>query len=404
MMSDARIARIEWATLVGERPRAAGCNAHMQPLGKRIRAPVARVRLDDGSTGFGFSRLDQSAATSLVGSSLDDAFRPGAGVSDRFVPIECPIWDLVGRQTGRPVYELAAAVTGTQISGSQVRVRCYDTTLYIDDLDQADDQAGAALMAREAREGCDRGHRAFKIKVGRGNVHMPTVEGLRRDIAVVNAIRAAVGSDATVMADANNGYTFNIARDFLSGTADSNVFWLEEAFWEDPVTYRRLHAWIRAEGLSTRIGDGENRGVADPNAVAAQPAGGPVVSGRMAFSPLLLDMAREGIVDVVQCDIFDPGITWWLANGPRLHEWGRIGSPHHYGTHLGNYVSAHLGPALSNFGFAEWDEAETPGIAAPGYSVEDGHVRVPSSPGFGLELDEEILLRAVREGGFSVTA
>ena len=51
-------------------------------------------------------------------------------------------------------------------------------------------------MADEACQGWERGHRNFKIKVGRGNVHMPTEAGLRRDVAVVNAIRAAVGPEA----------------------------------------------------------------------------------------------------------------------------------------------------------------------------------------------------------------
>ena len=53
------------------------------------------------------------------------------------------------------------------------------------------------------------------------------------------------------MADANNGYNVNIAWDFLKGTADSRVFWLEEAFYEDAVMYRQLRARIKAEGLAT---------------------------------------------------------------------------------------------------------------------------------------------------------
>ena len=53
--------------------------------------------------------------------------------------------------------------------------------------------------------------------------------------------------------------------------------------------------------------------------------------------------------------------------------WGRLASPHHYGTHLGNYHSCHLGLAVPNYGFVEWDEASTPGISAPGYAVADGY-------------------------------
>jgi L-alanine-DL-glutamate epimerase-like enolase superfamily enzyme len=323
----------------------------------------------------------------------------------RFRPLEYAIWDLVGKRAGQPVYALAAEILGRPRPADGARVRCYDTTLYIDDLATPDAESGAALIAEEAMQGWARGHRNFKIKIGRGNVHFPTDEGLRRDIAVVNAVRKAVGPDADVMADANNGYTFNGARDFLAGTADSRVFWLEEAFYEDATLYRRLRAWMRAEGLSTLIGDGEGRGMADPNLpdlLAGDSFHATV--GSSAPADALLDMVREGIVDVLQWDVLVPGLTRWLEISPSIEAWGRLASPHHYGTHLGNYHSCHLGLAVPNYGFVEWDEAQTPGISAPGYSVVDGYAHVPSAPGFGLELDEDSFGRVVREGSYTVTA
>ena len=86
----------------------------------------------------------------------------------------------------------------------------------------------------------EKNHRSFKIKVGRGARHMPLEAGTRRDIAVIKAVREAVGPEATILIDANNGYNFNIARRVLAETADCNVFWLEEAFHEDPELYETL--------------------------------------------------------------------------------------------------------------------------------------------------------------------
>jgi L-rhamnonate dehydratase len=404
IVADPRIVRVESGVLLGERPRAAGSNAHMQPLGGRVRVPVARVTLDDGSSGWGLSRVDEGTARGLVGSTLSEAYDRKAGVPVRFRPLEYPIWGLVGKREGQPVYALASAILGRPRPSDGTTVKCYDTTLYIDDLDKPDVESAAALMAEEAMQGWARGHRNFKIKIGRGNVHFPTDEGLRRDIAVVNAIRAAVGPDAHVMADANNGYNFNLSRDFLKGTADSNVYWLEEAFYEDGALYRRLRAWMRAEGLSTLIGDGEGRGMTDaglPDLVAGP--GFHALIGSTAPAEALIDMVHEGIVDVLQWDVLNPGLTRWLEIAPSIEAWGRLASPHHYGTHLGNYHSCHLGLALPNYGFVEWDEVQTPGISAPGYAVVDGYVRVPSTPSLGLELDEDAYGRAVREGGFSVS-
>jgi L-alanine-DL-glutamate epimerase-like enolase superfamily enzyme len=404
-MADPRIVRVEWGVLWGERPRAAGSNAHMQPLGGRVRVPIARVTLDDGSGGWGLSRADEGVARALVGAELGEAFDPVAGVPVRSRPLEYAIWDLVGRRAGRPVYALAAAVLGRSPVAEPARVRCYDTSLYIDDLDSPDEESAAALLAEEAMQGWARGHRNFKIKIGRGNVHFPTDVGLRRDVAVVNAVRRAVGPDSQVMADANNGYTFNLARDFLRGTADSRVFWLEEAFYEDATLYRRLRAWMRAEGLGTLLADGEGRGMADPGLPELlEGVAAPATVGSLAPHELLLDMVREGIVDVLQWDVLVPGLTRWLEVAPLIERWGRLASPHHYGTHLGNYHEAHLGLAVPSFGFVEWDEATTPGIVAPGYAVVEGHVRVPATPGFGLELDEDAFRRAVRAGGYALTA
>jgi L-rhamnonate dehydratase len=404
-VADQKIVRIEAGVLWGERPRAAGSNSHMQPLGGRVRVPVVRVTLDDGSSGWGLSRVEEDMARSLVGASLSDAYNPSAGVPLKYRPLEFPIWDLVAKRAGQPVYALASAILGRPKPADGTTVRCYDTTLYIDDLNIADHDEGAALMAEEAMQGYRAGHRSFKIKIGRNNVHFPTTAGLERDIAVVNAIRKAVGPDCNVMADANNGYTFNISRDFLTGTADSNVYWLEEAFYEDAALYRRLRAWMRAEGLKTMLGDGEGRGLTDPNLpdLLAGP-GFHATVGSTAPHDLLLDMVREGIVDILQWDILNPGLTRWLEIAPSIEEWGRICSPHHYGTFLGNYHLAHLGLSVPNFGFVEWDHATTPGVDTSGYAISEGLVTTPATPGFGLGLDEEVYARAVKDNGFTVRA
>lgn len=64
------------------------------------------------------------------------------------LPFDLPLWDLIARRAGQPVYKLAAALRGKSLAG-QLRVPCYDTSLYIDDLHLADDDAAAALIADE---------------------------------------------------------------------------------------------------------------------------------------------------------------------------------------------------------------------------------------------------------------
>jgi L-alanine-DL-glutamate epimerase-like enolase superfamily enzyme len=277
------------------------------------------------------------------------------------------------------VYALAAAHTGAPAT-PPCSAPCYDTSLYFDDLHLDDDGDAAQLLADEARAGYARGHRAFKIKVGRGARHMPLEAGLRRDIAVVHAVRAAVGPDATLMLDANNGYNLNLAKQVLAATTSCSIFWLEEAFHEDDILYCDLRAWLRAQNLATLIADGE--GQADPR---------------------LLDWAQAGLVDVVQYDIFDHGFTNWLALGQRLDAWNIRSAPHHYGGHYGNYVAGHLAGAIDGFSFVEWDEAIVLGLDTSRYRVEAGRVMIPEMPGFGIELDAERFEHAVAQTGFSRT-
>jgi len=378
-MNSAKISAIEWGALVGQRPRQAGCNSRGPVHGNEVQVPLARITTTDGTSGFGACRpLTEQDAHSFLGEPVDDLINVNDGVAPRAASLEFPLWDLLGQRTGRPVYSLLAESAGKTLS-QPPRVRCYDTSLYIDDLHLATDEEGAALIASEARFGYENGHRSFKIKVGRGARHMPLLEGNSRDVAVIRAVRAEVGPDAAILIDANNGYNLNIAKQILAETADCNIFWLEEAFHEDGALYEDLHDWIESEGLSTNIADGE--GLA---------------------SPMLLDYARDGFVDIIQYDIFSHGMTNWLATGAQLDGWNVDTAPHHYGRHIGNYVSGHLAAAVDGFLFIEWDECTTPGLDGSAYQVDDGYVNMPDAPGFALALDEDIFQQAVTANGFAV--
>jgi L-alanine-DL-glutamate epimerase-like enolase superfamily enzyme len=206
---------------------------------------------------------------------------------------------------------------------------------------------------------------------------MPLDAGTQRDIEVIYAVREAVGKDAPIMLDANNGYNLNITKHVLTETAECDIFWMEEAFHEDRILYEDLQQWLQREGLDVLIADGEGQA-----------------------SPTLLEWAEAGVVDVVQYDIFSYSFTPWLALGQKLDQWGVRTAPHHYGGHYGNYAAPHLAGAIANFGFVEWDEVSTPGLDGSAYSIHEGKVRVPNAPGFALVLDEGAFGAAVAEKGY----
>ena len=378
-MENPRIVRLEWARLEGQRPRMAGCNSRIGVHGLTVRPPVLRVTTEDGASGFGPCRASREQVEGILGARVDDLWSD-TGARPEGQPFDYPLWDLQARRTGQPVYALAARATGRPVPAEPPRVRCYDTSLYNDDLHLTSPEAAAALIAAEAREGYARGHRNAKIKVGRGARFLPLEEGTRRDIAVIRAVREAMGADGAILIDANNGYNLNLAKRVLAETADCRVFWLEEPFHEDGELYRDLKGWLSDQGLQTLIADGEGDA-----------------------SPRLLDWAREGLVDVVQYDYLSHGLTRWLATGANLDQWGRQTAPHHYGGYFGNFLSGHLAGGIGNFLFVEWDEATVPAVDASRYAVREGWVTQPDAPGFGLELDEAAFQKAVEAEGFRIS-
>lgn len=378
-MDNPRIVSIEWTRMEGRRPRSAGCNARLGEHGITVRPSIARIRTEDGAIGCGACHVTREQAERVLGQRLDTLFSADRGVIDEWRAFEYPLWDLAGKREEKPVYVLAAAITGGE-PPTPYRAACYDTSLYFDDLHLSSMEEAAALMAAEAREGYERGHRAFKIKVGRGARHLPLEEGTARDVAIVRAVRDAVGPESPLMLDANNGYNLNLTKRVLGETAECGIFWMEEAFHEDPVLYRDLKEWMHAQGLETLIADGEGKA-----------------------HPALLDWARDGLVDVIQYDIFGHGFTRWLETGRQLDGWDARTAPHHYGGHYGNYAACHLAGAIRRFTYVEWDEATVSGLDAPGYSIQDGWVYVPDTPGFGLELDDAHFRRRVETEGFALS-
>ena len=149
-MRGARIASIEWGVLMGRRPRLAGYNARKRDdHGWEAPVPLARVTTADGAAGFGISNLTRQQAELFAGSPLNDLITAENGVDQKAFAIESPLWDLLGRRSGRPVYRILADRAGKN-AAEPLRVPCYDTTLLIDDLHLSSDDEGAALIAASA--------------------------------------------------------------------------------------------------------------------------------------------------------------------------------------------------------------------------------------------------------------
>ena len=369
-----RIDAIERLVLRGRRPRSIGYNARIGEHGPRLSDPVVRLRTAGGGWGIGWSELTQEDAQELIGRPISDLFRMPNGSTQAGFQIDLPLWDLVARLLGLPLFRLLGA------RGSR-QVPVYDASIYIDDL-ELDDAHARELFTQEVRSGQAHGYHHFKVKVGRGARWMAPTAGLDRDALVVAAVREAAGEQAHVMIDANMGNTFNSACDLLLACSEADIYWFEEPFAEDAPLNQALKEFIEENGLRTLIADGE-----------------------FAPPPYFFDLIEQGWIDIAQQDFHIYGLTWWRDMAARVEACAGRCAPHTWGSYIDRYPHAHFAASIANYELLEAAPAEVPGLVDDGWALVDGCLIVPETPGCGFDVDAKIFEQALLTGdAWRVTA
>jgi len=263
--------------------------------------------------------------------------------------VEAPVWSLLGDR-GRPLR--AYASTAEPVSPDERVERCH------------------ALVAR--------GIGAVKIRL-RG-------ERWREDLAVVGAVRDAVGERLELMVDANQGWRMPGDRaprwDVATAAACAReleslgVHWLEEPLpADDPDAYAELR-----EKTGIRIAAGEMvRSIGDARAL--------VLRGR---------------VDVLQADaLFVGGLGGCRALAALCVANDRSWTPHTWSNGIGLVANLHGALACGSDPWVEvpydppvWAPARRDWLLAEPLEIApDGTIHPPDGPGLGVELDLDRLER-----------
>jgi len=69
-------------------------------------------------------------------------------------------------------------------------------------------------------------------------------------------------------------------------------------------------------------------------------------------------------------------------------------APHNFNGHIGSLMSAHMCAAIPNFGVMEIDIEDVPWkdeLVSPTPKIENGMFVLPSGPGWGVEVNEEVI-------------
>lgn len=211
---------------------------------------------------------------------------------------------------------------------------------------------GAKECARQAEAFAKAGRRGVKAKIG-----YPTVE---EDLAVLRAVRSAVGPELAIMADFNQSLSVADAMERCRRLDGEGLTWIEE-----PVRADDYHNLARiAEATQTPIQGSENWW--GPNDVIKAVAAG-------STDYLMPDVIKIG------------GVTGWRQVAAIAESHSKVVS-----NHIFPEVSAQLMTATPTAGWLEFEDWFQAVLLHP-LQAPNGYVQVSERPGSGLEWNERMI-------------
>jgi L-alanine-DL-glutamate epimerase-like enolase superfamily enzyme len=259
--------------------------------------------------------------------------------------VEMALWDIVGKATGKPVYELLGG-----------KVREFVTTKW--SVSGVEPEKAAEI----AKRAIDQGFKAMKVKVGIAPDD---------DVARVRAVREAIGAAIKLGVDANGGWSLKDAESTIARLREFKIYFVEQPLAPEEI--------VEMSPLRERIGLPV---IADESVYTLQDA--KMLSRMNAADVLSVYVGKAGGIGPAKA------IADFAASaGLRC----TIGSNLELG--IGSAAMTHLGLATAGI-HAENFPCD---IIGPFYYEDDvvkeplpitpGEARANGKPGLGVELDEE---------------
>jgi galactonate dehydratase len=292
--------------------------------------------------------------------------RPGEVAQSTLAAFDVACWDLMGQILGVPVWKLLGG-------RFRDRVPAYANGWYQAERDPQ-------TIARLARGVVERGYRALKLDpFGAASAELSASER-RRVVAIVAAVREAVGPDVQIMVEMHGRFTPAVAAQVAALIEPYDPEWIEE-----PVPPENADALARVRaGTRLTIATGERAHTLED------------------IRPFI----EKGVVDVVQVDLTHFG---GFLPMKRLAGWADayylLLAPHNVCGPVGTMANLHFAIATPNYKVLEHfnDFADSWVLDlvdnAPRIDPADGCFTLPDRPGLGLRLDRAACARHPRTGG-----
>lgn len=274
--------------------------------------------------------------------------------------IDIAIWDIKGKLLNQSV--------GSLLGGVQRKyVVPYATGMYFTEKDNLTKD-----FEVEAKLYLEKGFKAIKMKVGLG---------IAKDVNNVKHLRSIIGYDIKLMIDSNHAYTYTEALELSKKLEKYEISWFEE-----PVSPEFYEQYAELRQKTT-----------------IPIAGGECEYLRFGFHQLL----KNKSVDIIQPDICAcGGLTEAKRIASLASTYGVDVVPHTWGSSIGIHVALHFisnleslpGRMFSPDFLLEFDQTENAlreQLTFPKLEMKNGKIQVPSSPGLGIEVNEDELHKFV---------
>ncbi len=297
---------------------------------------------------------------------VDNAYRLNSNYKYAGMPlwncigsVEIAVWDLLGRITGKPVYELL---------GKSVR---RDYGVYISDFDRESNPETIVERLLEKLELT--GAQGVKVKVGGRMVNSPKYEAQTRKF--IPLLRQKLGDEMTIYADANGSYSVREGIEIGRLLEEHGVEIFEEPCnFEDEDGIRTVNKALRQLKL----------------------AGGEQDTSTYRFQRL----AQTDVYDILQPDLYYNG---GILRALQVSEIARLAGNKGFAPHSPK-ADPLIGPfwqvaALTTNLYGLQELVFTPGEKSPSWrteiKVEKGKIHIPDREGLGIQYEEAIWKNSV---------
>jgi len=273
--------------------------------------------------------------------------------------LEQALWDIVGKRLNTPVYQLLGGAC-------REKIRVYANGWY----------GGAKTpdaLAKKAAETVARGFTALKFDPfpGPWRTHIDKAEE-RTAVDNVRAVREAVGPDIDVLVEVHRRLAPMHATRIARLLEEFHPFWYEE-----PVSARNMDA-LAACKREIRL---------------------PVVTGEELYTKAeFREVFEKQAADIINPDVCTCGGILELKEIAAMAEpYMVVVSPHNYNsTTIGLAATLQVAACIPNFLITEYFVNFQPRgdeVSVSPFRVENSYITLPTAPGLGLELKEEVLAR-----------